>query len=1267
MKVTNSNLNSFWTIPLLMSFVSCEATHLCVVVGNGSSPFPALPFSTVSSCDYTHSINTFSQEADKYSKSDTTVTFFGRNHNLTHTWKWRNVEDVIFRANGGFEVVIDCSPHDNNGFVFENVSKLSISDFHLIGCGNTQTVGETFKGLTPNASSALLFTKGSHLTLTNINISDAKAAGLYIYNVAGNITIDICKVTNTQSISGGKGPTSSNLIAYDRNHTVPTSIAIRKSTFEYQRPLKYRCERNNSSAESMYYTAGVVVVVGSAYLLVDISGMNLSHNFGCNGGNMALLFFSIPVNYREPMVAIRNSTFENGAAIFGGGLFVSFTPTVKSFHHNQIRQPYKALLIKNSTFKYNTAAAYGGGISIQWNQTRLNKILDATIVDSKFENNHIGHSGGVALDYKTYILSGSGHYDLIKFHVNLYISNCHFIHHSSRKGKFLSATSVIHAKSAPYLAIDGINITSNNCTALLAIDTTLYFYGSSEISNNIARSGAGIRLCSGSLMYLTPHTELIITDNRAYHGNGGGILVNSKCLVTIPMCFFQYTNYTLRNTVNVTIYDNTAQRAGDNLFGGSIDDCYLFFIRYEDIDPSELLNIPKNDYNESSISSNPQHVCFKDHAILCEKNKNITVYPGETKHFEVKVVGQLNGSVPGTVRAKVENGDVVIYNDQTVQTLNSKKGGKVNYTFHSSIFRPSGTGKLLLRVDLATDSGTHEYINSFKPAIIKVTFKDCPFGFSNQNTNYEHEKSIFQCKCMTNIIKECSMSDGIFTVTKRDFTWIGMFEVHGTPYLTTSRLCPLDYCYQKVTTINSTDTMLDQDQQCSYNRTGLLCGSCRKGFSLIFRTSECRENCSNWWLLLVIPFALAGIFLVFIITYLNLTVTTGTVCGLIFYANVIQDYSVLLLQEHPVPVLSRVLQIFIAWLNLDLGIPTCFYHGMQAFGKIALQAVFPVYIWLISAVIIFLSNRYISITRLVGQNAVKVLATLILLSYSKMLRVAISTLNQAVITVHVNNTKIRKLRWIIDGNVPYFNPQDHLILIIMAIIFLILTLPFALSLLCIRHVFSLSNCCRIFSWVNKLKPFFDAYTGPCKDSARFWTGLLLVTRLFLLLVHAIYSNDHILPFLTNVAICLVLSAIMISLNGVYKNRYLNVLECSFILNIGLLFTILVIVHIKITEQTWGTVFVSHLLVSVALLTFFGILAFHIYQKCSGFHWVKKRFLFKFRRDFDIQSMHYERLGEETIGDERSPSTEASDRLIHFPPIDYQSHVYERSGCLSSNK
>jgi hypothetical protein len=403
--------------------------------------------------------------------------------------------------------------------------------------------------------------------------------------------------------------------------------------------------------------------------------------------------------------------------------------------------------------------------------------------------------------------------------------------------------------------------------------------------------------------------------------------------------------------------------------------------------------------------------------------------------------------------------------------------------------------------------------------------------------------------------------------------------------LATNDYCPLDYCNPAFQNITSHPDHLDQDEQCQYNRTGVLCGSCPEGWSLVLGSSECREECSNVWLLLIVPFALAGLLLVVVIHFLNLTVTMGTVCGLIFYANIVQDYSTALLSTHPIPGLTPILQVFLSWLNLDLGISTCFYDGMEAFGKTMLLFVFPIYIWLISATIIILSNRYISFTRLFGETSVKVLSTLILLSYSKMFRVAIGALNLKSINVYIDNsTSISKVRWALDGNIPYFDPQRHLTLFVIAILCIMLLLPFSMSLLCIRHVYSLSNCCRVFSYIDKLKPFFDTYTGPFKDKARFWTGLLLFVRLFLLIVHTPDYRDDVIPYYIIIAVCFLLSAIMISLKGVYKKYFLNILEYFFILNIGILF--LINAH-KGGSVSWKSIS-SHLLVSLAFLAFLGI-------------------------------------------------------------------------------
>ena len=64
-------------------------------------------------------------------------------------------------------------------------------------------------------------------------------------------------------------------------------------------------------------------------------------------------------------------------------------------------------------------------------------------------------------------------------------------------------------------------------------------------------------------------------------------------------------------------------------------------------------------------------------------------------------------------------------------------------------------------------------------------------------------------------------------------------------------------------------------------------GACLPGLSLALGTSRCLQ-CSNIWLLLLLPFATAGLALVFVLLTLNLRVAAGTINGLKFYANIVR-------------------------------------------------------------------------------------------------------------------------------------------------------------------------------------------------------------------------------------------------------------------------------------------------------------------------------------------------------------------------------------------
>lgn len=101
--------------------------------------------------------------------------------------------------------------------------------------------------------------------------------------------------------------------------------------------------------------------------------------------------------------------------------------------------------------------------------------------------------------------------------------------------------------------------------------------------------------------------------------------------------------------------------------------------------------------------------------------------------------------------------------------------------------------------------------------------------------------------------------------------------------------CPHDYCRNDGDSLSL--NLIDPDVQCDYNRSGILYSGCNEGLSHMLGSSLCKQ-CSNFWLSALIPGVLiAGILIIILLMLLNLTVSSGTLNGLIFYANVISASS----------------------------------------------------------------------------------------------------------------------------------------------------------------------------------------------------------------------------------------------------------------------------------------------------------------------------------------------------------------------------------------
>ena len=94
--------------------------------------------------------------------------------------------------------------------------------------------------------------------------------------------------------------------------------------------------------------------------------------------------------------------------------------------------------------------------------------------------------------------------------------------------------------------------------------------------------------------------------------------------------------------------------------------------------------------------------------------------------------------------------------------------------------------------------------------------------------------------------------------------------------------CPFYYCVNNTVTFS----LNNSDIQCAYNRSGHLCGACKNNYSLMLGTDHCKQ-CTNSHLFLLIPFALMGVALVFFLLVCKLIVATGTISGLVFYADIV--------------------------------------------------------------------------------------------------------------------------------------------------------------------------------------------------------------------------------------------------------------------------------------------------------------------------------------------------------------------------------------------
>ena len=111
--------------------------------------------------------------------------------------------------------------------------------------------------------------------------------------------------------------------------------------------------------------------------------------------------------------------------------------------------------------------------------------------------------------------------------------------------------------------------------------------------------------------------------------------------------------------------------------------------------------------------------------------------------------------------------------------------------------------------------------------------------------------------------------------------------------------------------------------------------------------------------------------------------------------------------------------------------------------KTFLQFAFPLYLIVIVFVFIQLSRYSTKLARHTSHYSVQVLATLVFLSYGKLVNAIVDA--WAFVTVETSTEKT--IRWFLDGNILYFKDVGHCFLCVTALFFLLFViLPYTILL-----------------------------------------------------------------------------------------------------------------------------------------------------------------------------------------------------------------------------
>ena len=1192
---------------IMITSVSCKyaALLLCLSLCQSleTASVTILPSSSSHSCPANKVCLSLSQLYDYSSDhfevvSNTTLEFLNLNYQFESTIIIRDASNIKLICPSSPQLLCQLHCINNGSFVFMNITNLWFNGFILYDCGSVIRKDLGHEATTVQVELYHNFVFGLKAAIFAVNVKNLNAKynvinGSYGYsilgiNIIGNSSFEglLVGYSNIRSFTqrclqwsplpplseSVKCQGGSVLFHYADLPYCPDKLERHTLTLRETQIIKGFDPVGGNYGESFIaHGSGLGIIMAQSYFDVDVYVLGaklVSNNALASVGSNVYLRYLGKVLYST--ITIRNSfiatgnqactdpgllknftcdqySYSSSSVFFQHGAFSNFTPSAcnLSGYKNHLTNQGTTLLIENSIIDKN----WGGGLFIfilpgLIQEDKVNNKRNIAIKQCKIREN-VCLAGSACSAQVTH---GQKYADQIEYEIiiestifanNKYLQD--ILNPMERNENAFKSNGHIIIVAFRNSTFVNCSFLDNQTPPLLAYDSRMYFEGTNTFDSNTALFGGAIFLQRNAFILLKPNTTMLFQNNLA-NSKGGAIYIaggnEASFWYNCPIQVYDPL-LTLPSKLGIVMkfVGNTALDSGDALYGGQIDNCLSlsvsgFLYHYLILEGKKIFNnitdFSGQPASGSLISSDALQICLcTENQPNCSDseegriNRIMYQYPGEQFQVSVIATGQRGGTVSTVVFTTIEGRSNYDRNYQ----LTNRTCSNATYSVASS--EPLALLLLSAENTIPVRFNSNSTISQIPPIVVQVNLIPC-----SNLTGFMLDGSSEVCEC-AQPLRERNMTCDIDTkvITRLPPYWLSNYSNH----LLLHDNCPYDYCKPMVVPIIMTEPNISD--QCAFDRYGTLCGSCREGWSQVFGTSRCLK-CTNIYVLYILLFAVAGIALVVTLLVFNLTVSVGAINGLVFYANIVKINESAFFPPGDV----SPFKVFISWLNLDLGIETCFYDGMDSTAKTWLQFLFPLYLWLILAAIIIACRYSIIMVKLFGNNSVEVLATIFLLSYTKLLRTITTVFSSTTLLYPEGQRAV----WLYDGNYQ-FGRGGHLALLFFSVLFFtVIALPYTLLIVSMQLLRHYSNF-RLLKWVTKLMPIFDAYLGPYKHKHGYWTGLLLLVRVFLVIVFAlnVLGNPSINLFIVR-STAFVIILLNLGLGGVYKNKSLTALEIFYL-------------------------------------------------------------------------------------------------------------------------